>query len=201
MTNIANPKELSRRLVAGAGRRAGDFARPTGRRSPMAACAALIAATAEQLNALGIGRGDRSRSCCRTGRRWRPPSSSVAAARRRRRSTRPTARTSSTSTSPTSAPRRSSSLRDEAGPAVAVAEHLGIARAAARRSMPTSPAGTFTLDGRGRRRAGDARHRARPDDIALLLHTSGTTSRPKLVPLSHANLAASAAPHRRRRWR
>lgn len=31
-----------------------------------------------------------------------------------------------------------------------------------------------------------------PDDIALVLHTSGTTSRPKLVPLRHANLAASA---------
>ncbi|MGH9902904.1 MAG: AMP-binding protein, partial [Pyrinomonadaceae bacterium] len=30
------------------------------------------------------------------------------------------------------------------------------------------------------------------DDIALVLHTSGTTSRPKRVPLSHANLAASA---------
>ena len=30
------------------------------------------------------------------------------------------------------------------------------------------------------------------DDIALLLHTSGTTSRPKLVPLSHQNLCASA---------
>ena len=30
------------------------------------------------------------------------------------------------------------------------------------------------------------------DDIALLLHTSGTTSRPKLVPLSHHNLLASA---------
>ncbi len=29
------------------------------------------------------------------------------------------------------------------------------------------------------------------DDIALVLHTSGTTSRPKRVPLSHANLAAS----------
>lgn len=29
-------------------------------------------------------------------------------------------------------------------------------------------------------------------DIALLLHTSGTTSRPKLVPLSHRNLLASA---------
>jgi len=30
-----------------------------------------------------------------------------------------------------------------------------------------------------------------PDDIALVLHTSGTTSRPKRVPLSHANLMAS----------
>ncbi|TIV49865.1 MAG: AMP-dependent synthetase, partial [Mesorhizobium sp.] len=34
---------------------------------------------------------------------------------------------------------------------------------------------------------------AEDSDTALLLHTSGTTSRPKLVPLSHANLAASAA--------
>lgn len=33
---------------------------------------------------------------------------------------------------------------------------------------------------------------ARPDDVALVLHTSGTTSRPKKVPLSHANLCASA---------
>jgi acyl-CoA synthetase (AMP-forming)/AMP-acid ligase II len=31
------------------------------------------------------------------------------------------------------------------------------------------------------------------DDIALVLHTSGTTSRPKLVPLRHRNLFASAA--------
>jgi oxalate---CoA ligase len=30
------------------------------------------------------------------------------------------------------------------------------------------------------------------DSIALLLHTSGTTSRPKLVPLRHSNLLASA---------
>jgi acyl-CoA synthetase (AMP-forming)/AMP-acid ligase II len=30
------------------------------------------------------------------------------------------------------------------------------------------------------------------DDIALMLHTSGTTSRPKRVPLSHANLMTSA---------
>ena len=32
-----------------------------------------------------------------------------------------------------------------------------------------------------------------PDDIALFLHTSGTTSRPKGVPLTHGNLAASIA--------
>ncbi len=33
---------------------------------------------------------------------------------------------------------------------------------------------------------------ASPDDIALVLHTSGTTSRPKIVPLSHRNVTASA---------
>lgn len=30
------------------------------------------------------------------------------------------------------------------------------------------------------------------DDVALVLHTSGTTSRPKMVPLTHRNLCASA---------
>ena len=29
---------------------------------------------------------------------------------------------------------------------------------------------------------------AGPDDIALVLHTSGTTSRPKIVPLSQTNV-------------
>ena len=32
-----------------------------------------------------------------------------------------------------------------------------------------------------------------PDDVALVLHTSGTTSRPKIVPLRQRNLACSAA--------
>jgi acyl-CoA synthetase (AMP-forming)/AMP-acid ligase II len=33
---------------------------------------------------------------------------------------------------------------------------------------------------------------AKPDDVALILHTSGTTSRPKIVPLAHANIWTSA---------
>jgi len=34
---------------------------------------------------------------------------------------------------------------------------------------------------------------AAPDDVAMILHTSGTTSRPKRVPIRHRNLATSAA--------
>ena len=34
---------------------------------------------------------------------------------------------------------------------------------------------------------------AEPEDIALVLHTSGTTSRPKIVPLRQSNVCASAA--------
>jgi acyl-CoA synthetase (AMP-forming)/AMP-acid ligase II/acyl carrier protein len=32
----------------------------------------------------------------------------------------------------------------------------------------------------------------RPQDVALILHTSGTTAKPKMVPLTHANLLRSA---------
>jgi len=35
-------------------------------------------------------------------------------------------------------------------------------------------------------------HLARPEDVALVLHTSGTTSRPKIVPLTQENLVVSA---------
>ena len=55
------------------------------------------------------------------------------------------------------------------------------------------PAGRFSLDPRGMPRAEAARPgHAAPDDVALVLHTSGTTARPKIVPLLNANLAASA---------
>jgi acyl-CoA synthetase (AMP-forming)/AMP-acid ligase II/thioesterase domain-containing protein/acyl carrier protein len=40
--------------------------------------------------------------------------------------------------------------------------------------------------------AASSRRPASRDDHALLLHTSGTTNRPKLVPLTHGNLSTSA---------
>jgi oxalate---CoA ligase len=55
------------------------------------------------------------------------------------------------------------------------------------------PAGSFTLRAPenlpGTPAAGGP---AQPDDIALVLHTSGTTSRPKIVPLRHINITATA---------
>lgn len=49
-----------------------------------------------------------------------------------------------------------------------------------------------SLAARERRTSRTDRIPPAPDDVALLLHTSGTTSRPKQVPLSHRNLMASA---------
>jgi oxalate---CoA ligase len=56
------------------------------------------------------------------------------------------------------------------------------------------PAGLFALrpEGPGAAVAGERGGRAGPDDVALILHTSGTTSRPKIVPLTHRNVCASA---------
>ncbi len=52
-------------------------------------------------------------------------------------------------------------------------------------------AGLFTLDGPNQNRSVNGGPAA-ADDVGLVLHTSGTTSRPKIVPLSQTNLAASA---------
>jgi acyl-CoA synthetase (AMP-forming)/AMP-acid ligase II len=57
---------------------------------------------------------------------------------------------------------------------------------------PDGPAGSFRLNGWSLPSAGAADDEQSPATTALLLHTSGTTSRPKLVPLSQANLVASA---------
>ncbi|HVY07404.1 MAG TPA: acyl--CoA ligase [Burkholderiales bacterium] len=78
-------------------------------------------------------------------------------------------------------------------PAVEVAKRLGveIARLA---PTPQEGAGSFVLEfpeGAADASAGNG-GAAQPDDIALVLHTSGTTSRPKIVPLSQRNVCASA---------
>jgi acyl-CoA synthetase (AMP-forming)/AMP-acid ligase II len=77
-------------------------------------------------------------------------------------------------------------------PCVAVADKLDIpvARLVAH---PDRGAGTFTLEfPRGTAAMFGAGPAPGASDIALVLHTSGTTSRPKIVPLSNANVCASA---------
>jgi len=54
-----------------------------------------------------------------------------------------------------------------------------------------APAGVFSLEGESGL-AASANEWAEPEDVALVLHTSGTTSRPKIVPLTGANICASA---------
>lgn len=77
-------------------------------------------------------------------------------------------------------------------PSIAVAERLGIPIARLI-SHPERGAGTFSLDiGAVRRRSTPARP-VTPEEVALVLHTSGTTSRPKIVPLAQKNVCASAA--------
>ena len=106
--------------------------------------------------------------------------------------------------------------KDKESPCIDVARKLNIpiARLVA---QPAKGAGTFTLEFNGgatdispstdngpapkappRTVSGGPRtvsggpRTASPDDIALVLHTSGTTSRPKIVPLAQKNVSASA---------
>ena len=77
--------------------------------------------------------------------------------------------------------------------------HSAAEQAAKQLGVPTlrlvtdkdAAAGDFRIEGES---LGKARFDgpAQPDDIALILHTSGTTSRPKIVPLSQLNVTASA---------
>ena len=79
----------------------------------------------------------------------------------------------------------------EAGPARDVADRLGLPILWLH--PEDGAAGSFRLDASGLPSALDAALRAvRPEDPALVLHTSGTTARPKIVPLTNANIAASA---------
>jgi acyl-CoA synthetase (AMP-forming)/AMP-acid ligase II len=76
-------------------------------------------------------------------------------------------------------------------PARAVAAKLGISILELT-PHPEEGAGSFTLSGAAAGKPIANGGLAQTDDIALILHTSGTTSRPKIVPLTHKNVCASA---------
>ncbi|MGA8259219.1 MAG: acyl--CoA ligase [Arenicellales bacterium] len=148
------------------------------------------ARTVESLNALGIGRGDRVGIVLSNGPEMAGSFLAVAHA---------------ATTAPLNPAYRRSELefylsdigaravvveQDGDTPARQAARTLGIAVLELHHS-PDDPAGVFELDGPHLGSAARTGHAA-ADDIALILHTSGTTSRPKIVPLTHANLTASA---------
>jgi acyl-CoA synthetase (AMP-forming)/AMP-acid ligase II len=81
-------------------------------------------------------------------------------------------------------------------PALAVAEKLGI-MVLELQVLPELGAGSFSLSttnapSDSQPVAAARGGLAQEQDIALILHTSGTTSRPKIVPLSQRNVCASA---------
>ena len=76
-------------------------------------------------------------------------------------------------------------------PARRVAAKLGIPISEIEEE-PGGVAGRFTLRGEGAGEAPAAGGPAAHGDVALVLHTSGTTSRPKIVPLTQQNVCMSA---------
>jgi len=77
-------------------------------------------------------------------------------------------------------------------PAIEVAKKLGVTLLELV-PTPAQGAGSFTLENQSAKKMRLQQGGwAQPGDVALILHTSGTTSRPKIVPLSHRNVAVSA---------
>ena len=133
-----------------------------------------------------------SRLCCQTAPRWRRRLSRVGAG---------------ATTAPLNPAYRGEEFRFyledlgakalfvEAGsesPAIEVARDLGVT--VYELDVPDgAPAGGFEISGVAETAGNDIQTGfAAPDDVALVLHTSGTTSRPKIVPLSQTNICASA---------
>lgn len=161
-----------------------------------AALATLIEATVRRLNAFGVGRGDRVAIVLPNGPEMATCFIAVA---------------SGSASAPLNPAYRAEEfefylndlgakllivMRGSTSPAIEVAQKLGIPIADL---VPAATAGEFTLEPRNGAHADAAQKpgRAEPGDIALVLHTSGTTSRPKIVPLSQANICASAQHIRR----
>ena len=81
-------------------------------------------------------------------------------------------------------------LQDYNGPALAAANHLNISVIKVSVN-PQHLAGEFELLGEIHNSVISQRLPI-PQDVALILHTSGTTSKPKIVPLLHSNIVSSA---------
>ncbi|MDE2333763.1 MAG: AMP-binding protein [Rhodospirillales bacterium] len=155
-----------------------------------AALRELAGATLASLNAMGIGRGDRVALVLPNGPEAASTFVTVACA---------------ATTAPLNPAYRADEFayylddlgakalliaRGHASPARAVATERGIPIVEV---VPGAAAGSFTLVPERPLAATAAKPgMAGPDDIALVLHTSGTTARPKIVPLSHRNVTASA---------
>ena len=200
MTNAYHPLKSLLEAGADAAPAIGAPGRP---KLTHAGLRALVTRTLEQLNALGAGRNDRVAIVLPNGPEMATCYLACAAGT-------------------TSAPLNPAYRADEfefylsdlkaklliveqgsSSPAVEVAARLGV-QVLELRVAPGAPAGEFTLQ-RAAAPAGSAPGTAAPasapatrggygeaSDIGMVLHTSGTTSRPKIVPLSVGNLAASA---------
>ena len=151
---------------------------------------AQVRDTVAALNAMGIGRGDRVAIVLNNGPEMATAFISVAAGA-------------------ASAPLNPSYRADEfefylsdlnargliveagsTSPAVEVARKLGV-RIIELQPRREAGAGAFSLSA-GAAGTPAQPGAAQPDDVALVLHTSGTTSRPKIVPLTQRNVCASA---------
>jgi acyl-CoA synthetase (AMP-forming)/AMP-acid ligase II len=156
------------------------------------ALAAAVAATVGSLRALGVGHGDRVAMVLPNGPEMAVAFLGVAAG---------------AAAAPLNAAYReeefdfylgdieAKALLIEAGldsPARAVAARRGIAIVDVAPLGAAAPAGSYRLLQAGEPLPTGAGEDATPEDVALVLHTSGTTSRPKIVPLTHRNLLASA---------
>jgi len=146
-----------------------------------------VVRTVEQLNRLGIGRGDRVAIVLPQGTELAVAFLAVACGA-------------------TSAPLNPAYLEKEfafylgdlqARALIVMAGDATPARAAATSQgvpvieMVLRPDGIFELFGTSQALTSPP-GMAEADEVALVLHTSGTTSRPKMVPLTHGNLCASA---------
>lgn len=152
---------------------------------------ALAQKTLESLNALGVGRGDRVAIVLPNGPEMAAAFVAVGAG---------------ATTAPLNPAYRGEEFefyledlgakallaeRGSDSPAIGAAQKLGIP-VISLVAEEDGPAGSFALEGGSGTRPAARPGPAEAEDIALILHTSGTTSRPKIVPLSQANVTASA---------